>query len=81
VLCYYHLEATHKRHPTHKEETLVHYHKLRSNNWKLPEPDPEPEEEQAVCEPQVDVVINSYHEKGDAKSFALKVSIRLPVQS
>jgi hypothetical protein len=56
---------------------MVDYFPLRSNNNNLP--DPEPEEEQAVLEPQVDVVINSYHEKGDAKSFALKVSIRLPI--
>jgi hypothetical protein len=52
---------------------------LRSNKHNLP--DPEPEEEHAGREPQVDVVINSYHEKGDAMSFALKVSIRLPLQT
>jgi hypothetical protein len=44
-------------------------------------PDPLPEEEQAVPEPVVDVVWNVYTEKGDAKSMALKVSLRLPVKS
>jgi hypothetical protein len=61
---------------------MVDYDKvLRANTWKLPEPDPEPEEEQAGREPGVDVVWNVYTEKGDAKSMALKVSIRLPVKS
>jgi hypothetical protein len=60
---------------------MVDYVPLRSNNWKLPEPEPEPDEEPAALAPVIDVVINSYHEKGDAKSFALKLSIRLPLQS
>jgi hypothetical protein len=49
-----------------------------SINWKLPEP--EPEEEQEVLEPVIDVVYNVYQEKGDAKSFALKISFRLPMK-
>jgi hypothetical protein len=58
---------------------MVDYLPLRPNNWKLHAPDQEPEEEQAVCEPIVDIVWNAYTEKGDAKSMALKVSIRLPL--
>jgi hypothetical protein len=50
-----------------------------SQNRKFPEPDPEPEVEQALSEPVVDVVYNVFQEKGGAKSFAVKVSIRLPV--
>jgi hypothetical protein len=46
---------------------------------KLPEP--EPQEEQALQEPVVTVVWNEYREAGNAKSFALKISIRLPVKS
>lgn len=54
------------------------YYPLRSTNHTQPEPDPE--EEQAVREPVVDVVWNVYTEKGDAKSMALKVSLRLPLK-
>jgi hypothetical protein len=50
-----------------------------SINRKLPEP--EQDEEQEVLEPVIDVVYNVYQEKGDAKSFALKISIRLPLKS
>jgi hypothetical protein len=60
---------------------MVDYQKLRANNWKLLKQEPEPEEEQAVREPIVDVVWNVYTEKGDTKSIALKVSIRLPLKS
>jgi hypothetical protein len=56
---------------------MMDYYLLRSHNHKLPEPDPE--EEQAVPEPVIDVV-NTYHEKGAAKSMALKVSLRLPLK-
>jgi hypothetical protein len=58
---------------------MVDYMPLRHTNWNRQES--EPEEEQAVPEPHVDVVVNTYHEKGDAKSFALKISIRLPLKS
>jgi hypothetical protein len=61
---------------------LVDYNILKSNNWKLPEPDPqpEPEEEQAAPQPEVAIVWNVYKEKGDAKSMALKISLRLPLE-
>jgi hypothetical protein len=49
-----------------------------SINRKLPEP--EQDEEQEVLEPVIDVVYNVYQEKGDAKSFALKISFRLPMK-
>jgi hypothetical protein len=55
---------------------MVDYYPLRSTNHKLPEPDPE--EEQAVQEPEVQVVWNHY-ENGDAKTVAVTVSIRLPL--
>jgi hypothetical protein len=58
---------------------MVDYYPIRSNNWNQPQP--EPEEEQEVLEPVIDVVYNVYQEKGDAKSFALKISIRLPLKS
>jgi hypothetical protein len=60
---------------------MVDYLPLRSNNWKQAEAEPEPKEEQAVLAPVIDVVVNTYHEKGDCKSFALKLSIRLPLNS
>jgi len=60
---------------------MVDYNVLRADNWKLPaEPEPEEEEEQEVLEPEVTIVWNTYIEKGDAKSMALKVSIRLPMK-
>jgi hypothetical protein len=59
---------------------VVDYQALRSNNWKLPEPDPEPEEDQEGQQPQVDIVWNVYTEKGEAKSLALRISLRLPMQ-
>jgi hypothetical protein len=54
---------------------------LRANNWKLPEPEPEPEDAQEAVPPAVDVDIvwNVYSEKGDAKSMALRISLRLPL--
>lgn len=52
------------------------YYPLRSHNHKLPEP--EPEEEQEIFQPSIDVVWNVYHGRGDAKTVAVKVSIRLP---
>jgi hypothetical protein len=54
---------------------------LRSNNWKQPEPGTEVEQE--VLEPvvDIDVVWNVYQEKGNARSMALKVSLRLPSKS
>jgi hypothetical protein len=60
---------------------MVHYHPLRSNNWKLPEPELEPAEEQEEPHPEVDIVWNVYSERGAAKSVALKISIRLPLNS
>jgi hypothetical protein len=57
---------------------MVDYFPL-STNRKLP--DPEPEEEQAVLEPVIDVVVNTYQEKEECRSFALKLSIRLPLRS
>jgi hypothetical protein len=57
---------------------MVDYYKLPT---PLNRPEPELEEDQEVTEPQVDVVVNTYHENGGAKSFAVKVSIRLPVKS
>ena len=63
------------------EEAMVDYHPIRSTNHTQPAAEPEQEEKQAVPEPIVDVVWNVYTEKGDAKSMALKVSIRLPLQS
>jgi hypothetical protein len=59
---------------------MVDYQPIRSTNHKQPAAEPD-EEARDVLEPQVDVVLNTYHEKGDAKSFALKVSIRLPLNS
>jgi hypothetical protein len=58
---------------------MVDYYKLPVNR-ELPDPE-QNEEDQEVTEPQVDVVVNTYHENGGAKSFAVKVSIRLPVKS
>jgi hypothetical protein len=58
---------------------VADYQKLRNNNWKLLKQEPEPEEVQEGQQPEVDIVWNVYTEKGDAKSFALKVSIRLPI--
>jgi hypothetical protein len=58
---------------------MVDYSLPRSNNWKLPEPYPEPEEE-AAPQPEVAIVWNVYKEKGDAKSMALKISLRLPLE-
>jgi hypothetical protein len=69
----------HKSHPTHKEESLVDYYPIRSNNGKPP--DPEPEEEQEALQPFLDVVWNVYHARGVAKTVAVKVSIRLPLKS
>jgi hypothetical protein len=57
---------------------MVDYYPLRSTNQKLPEP--EPEVEQEVREPTIDVVWNVYQETGNTKSFALKVSIRIPLK-
>jgi hypothetical protein len=59
---------------------MVEYLPLQHNTWNRPEPEPD-EEAGDVLEPQVDVVVNTYHEKGDAKSFALKISIRLPLNA
>jgi hypothetical protein len=57
----------------------MNYYPLRSNGWKLPDPQPEPEEEPAAPQPEVAIVWNVYKEKGDAKSMALKISLRLPL--
>jgi hypothetical protein len=54
---------------------MVDYYPLRYTTRKLPEPE---EEGQELLQPVVDVVVNTYQEKGDAKSFALKISVRLP---
>jgi hypothetical protein len=51
------------------------YYPLHSSNHKLPPP--ADEEEQAVPEPEVQVVWNHY-EKAGAKTMAVTVSIRLP---
>jgi hypothetical protein len=56
---------------------MVDYVKLLTPR-KQPEPDPELEEEQESLQPQVDIVWNVYTEKGDAKSLALRISLRLP---
>jgi hypothetical protein len=55
---------------------MVDYYPLRYTTRKLPEP--EEGDDVEVLEPVVDVVVNTYQEKGDAKSFALKISVRLP---
>jgi hypothetical protein len=57
---------------------MVDNNMLRANNWKLPEPEPEPEEEQGALEPHVDIIWNVYQEKGEAKSLALRISLRFP---
>ena len=59
---------------------MVDYQLIRSSNHDLPEPGPE--EAQAAPDPavDVDVVWNVYTEKGDAKSMALKILIRLPLK-
>jgi hypothetical protein len=62
-----------------KEIAVVDYELLHPNNWKLPDPEPEPEEEPAAPQPEVAIVWNVYKEKGDAKSMALKISLRLPL--
>jgi hypothetical protein len=64
---------------TDKEKDMRDYLPLQSNH-NLLEPDPEPEEEQAEPQPEVAIVWNVYKEKGDAKSMALKISLRLPLQ-
>jgi hypothetical protein len=64
----------------HKEKDIVDNLPLRSDGWKLPDPQPEPEEEQAEPQPEVAIVWNVYKEKGDAKSMALKISLRLPLE-
>jgi hypothetical protein len=58
---------------------MVDYLPLRPNNHKLPKP--EPVEEQDGQEPVVvDVLYNAYEER-NGKTIALKVSLRLPLQS
>jgi hypothetical protein len=57
------------------------YHPLPPNGWKLPDTEPEPEEEQAAPEPVVvDLVYNAYEER-NGKTIALKISLRLPLNS
>jgi hypothetical protein len=58
---------------------MVDYELLRANNWKLPA-EPDSEEDQEALQPQVDIVWNVYSEKGDAKSLALRISLRLPLK-
>jgi hypothetical protein len=58
---------------------MVDYYPLRYANQTPPEP--EPHEEQEPQEPVVTIVWNEYRETGNATSFALKISIRLPVQA
>jgi hypothetical protein len=58
---------------------MVDYLPLRPNNHKLTKP--EPVEEQDGQEPVVvDVLYNAYEER-NGKTIALKVSLRLPLQS
>jgi hypothetical protein len=57
---------------------MVDYYPLRNTNHKLP--DPEPEEEQEAPQPDVAIVWNVYKEEGEAKSMALRISLRLPLQ-
>jgi hypothetical protein len=57
---------------------MADYFPLWSNNHTLP--DVEPEEEREAPQPEVDIVWNVYTEKGDAKSMALKILIRLPLK-
>jgi hypothetical protein len=59
---------------------VVDYELLRPNNWKLPTSEPEQEEEQASPQPDVAIVWNVYKEEGEAKSMALKISLRLPLE-
>jgi hypothetical protein len=60
---------------------MVDYLPFRSNNWKLHELEPDSEEDQEEPQAQVDIVWNVLTEKGDAKSLALKISLRLPLKS
>jgi hypothetical protein len=55
---------------------MVDYYPIPKNH-KLPQPEPEGEEQEAL-QPEVDIVWNVYTEKGDAKSLALRISLRLP---
>jgi hypothetical protein len=56
------------------------YYPIRNINGKLPEPNPEPEEEQEAPPPEVAIIWNVYQENADAKSMALKISLRLPLE-
>ena len=56
---------------------MVDYFKLPANHNL---PNVEPEEDQEEPQPQVDIVWNVYSEKGDAKSLALRISLRLPLK-
>jgi hypothetical protein len=50
-----------------------------SPNRKFPKPAPDPEEIDEVTQDAiVDVVLNIYEEKRDAKSITLRISFRLP---
>jgi hypothetical protein len=60
---------------------MVDYDLLRANNWKLPEPEPEQEEEQEGQQPAIDLVWNVHQETGDAKTIALRLTIRLPLNT
>jgi hypothetical protein len=57
---------------------MVDYYKLPTPRTP---PAPEPEGAEVFQEPVVTVVWNEYREAGNAKSFALKVSIRLSLKS
>jgi hypothetical protein len=57
---------------------MVDYYPV-SQNRKSPESAPEPEKgDEELPESIVAVVWNVYEEKGNAKSLALRISIRLP---
>ena len=55
---------------------MVDYFKLPANHNL---PNVEPEEDQEAPPPEVAIVWNVYKEEGDAKSMALKISLRLPL--
>ncbi len=57
---------------------MLDYFPLRSISHKLP--DVKPEEEQAELQPEVAIVWNVYKEQGEAKSMALKITLRLPLK-
>jgi hypothetical protein len=57
---------------------MADYHPLIHPNHQLPHPEPDPVEEPEVLQPEVEVVWNHF-EKGGAKTIAVKITFRIPL--